>query len=43
MNIDINRKDEIINTLKDDITLNKLWNNYKSKFNYASNTEFIEC
>ena len=40
---DINRKDEIINTLKDDITLNKLWNNYKNKFNYTSNTEFIEC
>ena len=40
---DINRKDEIINILKDDISLNKLWNNYKSKFNYASNIEFIDC
>ena len=40
---DINRKDEIINILKDDITLNKLWNNYKSKFNYASEIEFNDC
>ena len=40
---DINRKDEIINILKDDITLNKLWNNYKRKFNYASEIEFNDC
>ena len=40
---DISKKDEIICAIKDDITLNKLWENYRSKFSYTSKIEFIDC
>ena len=40
---DIIKKDEIINTLKNDLFLNKLWNNYSKKYIYATDITFLDC
>lgn len=40
---DLHDAKSIIHSLENDVFLNKLWNNYQSNFNYASDVSFTDC